>query len=109
MGRLGWAKNASCKRRRRADAALASAAFRYIRLARFAYGGNLGQPGLARLGKFREVLFDAGTEATLLNSGTLRLDIGCAKLPPARVAALLAIQLRKVAPRRRDYYEALHH
>ena len=60
------------------DAALASAVFRYILLTRFAYGGNLGQPGLARFGKFREVFFDARDEATLagLNSGTLRLDIG---------------------------------
>jgi hypothetical protein len=68
------------------DAALASAVFRYIRLTRFAYGGNLGQPGLARFGKFRKVFFDAGAEATLagLNSRTLRLDIGCtgSRLPP---------------------------
>jgi hypothetical protein len=91
------------------DAALASAAFRYIRLARFAYGGNLGQPGLARLGKFREVLFDAGTEATLagLNSGTLRLDIGCTSshLPPLlRHCNGCGKQYRGA-----DYYEALHH
>src|SRR5690348_9278166 len=43
--------------RHTAEAALASAAFRYIRLTRVAYGGNLRQPGLARFGKFREVFF----------------------------------------------------
>jgi hypothetical protein len=95
--------------RHKAEAALASAAFRYIRLTRFAYGGNLRQPGLARFGKFREVFFDAGAEATLagLNSGTLRLDIGCTcyRLPALpRHRDVCGKQHRSA-----DYYEALHH
>jgi hypothetical protein len=91
------------------DAALASAAFRYIRITRFCRGGNLSQPSLARFGKFREVFFDAGDEATLagLNSGTLRLDIGCTcyRLP-------MLLRHRDSCGKQHcsaDYYEALHH
>jgi hypothetical protein len=92
--------------RHKAEAALASAAFRYIRLTRVAYGGNLRQPGLARFGKFREVFFDAGAEATLaaLNSGTLRLDISCTLPTLLRHRDVCGKQHRSA-----DYYEALHH
>jgi hypothetical protein len=93
----------------KAETALASAAFRYIRLTRVAYGGNLRQPGLARFRKFREVFFDAGAEATLagLNSGTLRFDIGCTcSRPPALLRHRDGCGKQH---RSADYYEALHH
>jgi hypothetical protein len=92
--------------RHKAEAALASAAFRYIRLTRVAYGGNLRQSGLARFGKFSEVFFDAGAEATLaaLNSGTLRLNISCTLPTLLRHRDGCGKQHRSA-----DYYEALHH
>jgi hypothetical protein len=95
--------------RHKAEAALASAAFRYIRLTRFCGGGNRRQSGLARFGKFREVFLDASAEATLagLNSGTLRLDIGCTSY---RLPTFL--RHRDGCGKQHcsaDYYEALHH
>jgi hypothetical protein len=65
--------------------------------------------GLARFGKFSEVFFDAGAEATLagLNSGALHLDIGCTC---SRRPALLRHRGGCGKQHRSaDYCEALHH
>jgi hypothetical protein len=59
--------------------------------------------------EFREVFFDAGADATLaaLNSGTLRLDIGCTY--SRRPALLRHRDGCGKQHRSADYYEALHH